>query len=377
MRVLLVNYEYPPLGGGGGILTHSLATDLRSRAEVAVLSSGARDLPVDLTESGVRVIRVPVIGRTERQRASPLSLAAFVPSAMTVGRRRLGSFVPDVVHTFFAIPSGPAGAAHARRYGVPHVLTVIGADIHDPSRRFSPDRFAPLRAIVRRVVRSADAVVAISTDIAERTRSLTGRADIEVVPCGVDPRPRPEPSRASLGWSDDDFVVVTTARLVRRKGIDHLIAAMAKLPDKARLEIVGHGPERARLEELARRSGRRITFAGDIDDAARDLRLVSADVFCQPSLHEGFGIAIVEAMGFSLPVIATDSGGPRDFIRHEVNGFLVTPGDDAELAARLGELASSSELRARMGAAAMKRANELTAEAMTETYMKKYESVRG
>jgi glycosyltransferase involved in cell wall biosynthesis len=376
MRVLLVNYEYPPLGGGGGILTRSLARNLAARGEVAVVTSGTKALPRIANEDGVGVVRVPVAGRTERRRASPVSLAAFVPSALAGGRRRLGSFRPDVVHTFFAIPSGPAGAALARRYGVPHVLTVIGADVHDPSRRFSPDRFAPLRAAMRRVVRSADAVVAISTDVAERTRELTGRTDIDVVPCGVDPRPLPARSRTGLGWSDDDVVIVTTARLVARKAIDVLIRAMGKLPPNARLEIVGDGPERDGLEALASTTAARITFAGDVDDAQRDLRLVSADVFCQPSLHEGFGIAIVEAMGCGLPVVATDSGGPRDFVRDGVNGFLAPPADDAALAARLAELVASADLRAAMGAEARKSADELTSASMTDLYMRTYERVR-
>ncbi len=330
-------------------------------------------MPVDAIEDGVRVVRVPVVGRSEKQRASPISLATFPPSARIRGFPLLKGFRPDVVHTFFAIPSGPAGMYAARYYRVPHVLTVIGADVHDPSRRFSPDRFAPLRAVTRRIIRSADAVVAISSDIASRADALSGRGDIEVIGCGVEPRPMPERDRAALGWSEDDFVVVTTARLVPRKAIDVLIEAMRAAPAHARLEVVGDGPERARLEVLAKQTGRRITFAGDIDDGARDLRLASADVFCQPSMHEGFGIAIVEAMAFGLPVIATDSGGPRDFVRTGENGFLVQPGAVGELGRRLAELASSADLRRRLGANAKRDSEGLSSEAMTASYRRVYE----
>jgi glycosyltransferase involved in cell wall biosynthesis len=375
LNVLIVDYEYPPLGGGGGILTRSLARELAKERQVAVLTTGTPSLPRDTTEDGVRVVRVPVLGRTAKQTASPISLATFPPSA----RLRFGAlkgFRPDVVHTFFAIPSGPAGILAARHFRVPHVLTVIGADVHDPSRRFSPDRFAPLRAVTRRVIRSAAAVAAISSDIAERAHELSGRSDIEVIGCGVEPRPKPEPDRGALGWSDDDFVVVTTARLVPRKAIDVLIEAMRTLPENARLEIVGDGPERTNLEALAAATGRRITFAGDADDAARDLRIASADVFCQPSMHEGFGIAIVEAMAFGLPVIATDSGGPRDFVRSGRNGYLVPPGDAETLAARLADLAASRDLCARLGAQAARDAEGLSADAMTRSYLRIYERVR-
>jgi glycosyltransferase involved in cell wall biosynthesis len=375
MRILLVNYEYPPLGGGGGILTQSLARNLARIAEVVVLASGTKDLPRETISDGVRVVRVRVVGRTRRQQASPVSLAAFVPSARIAGRRRLGAWSPDVVHTFFAIPSGPAGAAASRHYRAPHVLTVIGADIHDPSRRFSPDGFAPLRAIVRNVVRGATAVAAISADVAGRTQALTGRSGMKVIPCGVDPRPLPAPSRAALGWEPDEFVIVTTARLVPRKAVHRLITAMVSLPPRCRLEIIGDGPQRETLEALARTTGRRIVFAGDIDDTARDLRLMSADAFCQPSLHEGFGIAILEAMGCGIPVVATDSGGPRDFVSDGVNGFLVPPADASVFAARLGELAGDPARRARMGKAAASTAGKLTAAAMTDKYLQLYASV--
>jgi phosphatidylinositol alpha 1,6-mannosyltransferase len=151
---------------------------------------------------------------------------------------------------------------------------------------------------------------------------------------------------------------------------------MASLPAGCRLEVIGDGPERAALEELARGTGRRIVFAGDVDDHARDVRLMSADVFCQPSLHEGFGIAIVEAMACGRCVVATDSGGPRDFVTDGVDGFLVKPGDVASLADALRDLATDSSRVERMGAAARSTSMGLTAAAMTDSYVRIYESAR-
>src|SRR5437764_15099206 len=98
MRVLLVNYEYPPLGGGGGILTRSLARELARSDDVCVLASRASGLERDTIEDGVRVVRVPVIGRNERERASPMSLATFVPSGYLPGFRTLDGLRPGGVH---------------------------------------------------------------------------------------------------------------------------------------------------------------------------------------------------------------------------------------------------------------------------------------
>lgn len=376
MRVLLVNYEYPPLGGGGGILTQSLVRHLARRADVVVLTSGTGGLPRQSEESGARIVRVPVLGRSERERSSSISLATFVPAAGLFGPRGLGGWSPDIVHAFFAIPSGLTGALVARRHRVPFILTLIGADVHDPSRRFSPDRFRPLGAIVRRVARAASAITAISTDVADRGQALTGRGNIEVIPCGIEPRELPEPSRAALGWAADDFVIVTTARLVARKAIDRLILAMDALSPNARLEIIGDGPELVALQQLASGIDRRIEFAGSLDDRQRDARLASADVYCQPSLHEGFGIAILEAMGYGLPAVVTDAGGPRDFVVDGENGFLVRPGDEHALASRLNDLAGDAVRRSRLAEAAREQAIRLSAESMTNAYAAVYESAR-
>lgn len=374
VRILIVNYEYPPLGGGGGVLSRMLVAELGRAHDVVVLTSRGLDLPRESFDDGARVIRAPVPGRSDPNKASMASLLAFPVAARRAAARSLGRWRPDVVHTFFAVPSGPAGAALARRRRAPHVLTVIGADIYDPTRRLSPDRFRPLGATVGRVVRGAEAVAAISSDIASRATALTGREGIAVIPCAAEETPLPRPDRTALGWGRSEVVVVSTARLVARKGYDVLIRAAALAPENVRLVIVGDGPQRAALETLAAETGRRVELTGSLSAAERDLRLVSADAFALASHHEGFGIAILEAMRAGIPVVATDAGGPPDFVGD--GGFLVPPGDDAELADRLTRLAKDPALRERMGAAARARAADFTPPRMATRYLSLYDEAR-
>lgn len=372
MRILIVNYEFPPLGGGGGVLTRTLASELAREHEVTVLTSSGAGSPGDAVEDGVHIVRVSVTGRRDAARASLPSMLSFVPAARLRARSLARDRSFDLVHTFFAVPSGPAGSGIARRRGVPHVLTVIGADVHDPSR-LSPDRFLPLGKVVTGVVRRADAVTAISSDIAGRARRLTGREDIEVVSCAIPQQTLPASDRTSLGWTSDDFVVVAVARLVARKGFDVLIRAVAVAPAAVKLEIVGDGPERAALEALAAEvAPGRVHFAGAVDAAAKALRLASADAFALLSFHEGFGLVYLEAMHAGLAVVAGDVGGQTDFLVHGRNSLLVPPGAVEPLAETLSTLSADGPLRRTLAEAGRKTAETFTPARMAAEYLRTY-----
>ena len=107
MRILFCNYEYPPLGGGGGVVMAALARHLARRHDVTVLTSRAGDLAPDEMDSGVRVVRVPVFFRKELAVANFPSMFAYLPSGFLRGTKlgREANF--HVINTHFAVPTGP------------------------------------------------------------------------------------------------------------------------------------------------------------------------------------------------------------------------------------------------------------------------------
>ena len=142
MRILFCNYEYPPLGGGGGVVMAALARQLARRHEVTVLTSRAGDLTAEANDQGVRVVRAPVFFRRQLAVANFPSMLAYLPSGFVRGMalRRPGF---DVINTHFVVPTGPLGHALARAMHVPNVLSVHGGDLFDPSKGSSPHRHAP------------------------------------------------------------------------------------------------------------------------------------------------------------------------------------------------------------------------------------------
>ena len=172
MKILFCNYEYPPLGGGGGIVMAALARQLARRHQVTVLTSRANGLPPVSIEEGIRVIRVPVLFRKHMAVANFPSMLAYLPSGFVRGLLLARQHTFDIVNTHFALPSGPLGHALSRVYRVPNVLSVHGGDLFDPSKASSPHRHAPLRQSVRWLLKAADAVIGQSQDTLDRVRSI-------------------------------------------------------------------------------------------------------------------------------------------------------------------------------------------------------------
>lgn len=353
MRILFCNYEYPPLGGGGGVVMAALARHLARRHDVTVLTSRAAGLSASDDDQGVRVLRVPVFFRRELAVANFPSMLAYLPSGLMEGlRRRHGRF--DVINTHFAVPSGPLGQVLSRIHGVPNVLSVHGGDLFDPSKASSPHRHAVLRAAVRSMLRSADAIVGQSQDTVRHVQSLYGvQRQVELIPLGID---RPEsvtPSpRAAFGVPDDAFTLITIGRLVARKATEQLLELLRHPHlENAHLIVVGDGPEAADLQRRAADPAihSRVHWLGNASEKVKLAALSISDAFISASQHEGFGLVFLEAMAAGLPVVCYDRGGQVDFLATGQTGHLVHLNDREGLARAAVALRDNAAERAAMG----------------------------
>ncbi len=308
--------------------TALLAHEMAKRHDVTVLTSQALNLPREIVENGVKIIRVPVLFRRKEAVANVLSMFVYVVRGMIIGRSLLGRNQYDVINTHFVLPTGPVGDALAAWSGIPNVLMVHGSDLYDPSRFISPHRHPLLRAWIRRLLRRADLVVGHSKNILDNMRRFyTPEIEGVRIPAMIQRPKVGAASRARYGCKEDDVLFVTVGRLVPRKGISQLISMMDRLrKEPVRLLILGTGPQGHLLKEETRRRQleKQIVFMGQVEESEKFRILQMSDVFVSASQHEGFGLVFLEAMASGLPIICYDHGGQTDFLRDQETGCVVS-----------------------------------------------------
>jgi glycosyltransferase involved in cell wall biosynthesis len=353
MRILLINYEYPPLGGGAGQATASLAREFAAAGhQTLVLTSRFRGQPDVEDVDGFRIRRVPVI-RRRKDRCTPPEMLTFLASASWTALREIRSWKPDASIAFFGIPSGPVGWLLKVVAGVPYIVSLRGGDVPG----FQPYDLALFHKLLGPAIRflwkKSAAIVANSGGLQALGQRFAPDLPISVIPNGVDAN-RFHPARDDAARRRP-VRLLFVGRVVFQKGLDVLLRALAALPPTLdyELEIIGDGDARPALTIQIAESGLtpRVTFVGWCDRAHIAERYRAADLFVFPSRDEGMPNGVLEAMASGLPIIATAIAGSEELVRDGENGLLVPAEDHAALATALTRLISDAPARHRMGRA--------------------------
>ncbi len=279
-------------------------------------------------------------------------------SCITALRSKLKELQPEIVHTHLL---------HADLYGLK-----AAEDVNIPVRvssRHNNDRFRRnwfVKQINRYSMRSANRVIAISEAVAQFVRDIEGipAHKVQIIRYGLEApllesaMPARQETRRELGYPEDQHVVGFFGRLVYQKGVDVLIEAMKdvmRLHPEAKLLIVGDGPDRPSLTRQAAKSGigEAVQFAGWVDQANR--LMPACDMIIVPSRWEGFGLVTLEAMGWSLPLVASCTSSLPEIIVDGETGLLVSPEDPSALATAISNLLANSDTARAYGRAGYQR----------------------
>jgi glycosyltransferase involved in cell wall biosynthesis len=415
MRVLFLNYEYPPLGGGAANATSYILREFSKIPDLEVdlvTSSEADKFSLEKISSNIKIHKLP-IGKNEKNLhfQSKKDILVYAWKAYFYSKKLAAKNKYDLTHSFFSVPCGFLSLLLKRKYGLPYIVSLRGADVPGYSDRF-PLIYIFLTPLIRYIWKKADQVISNSQGLKELALKTNAGQVIGIIYNGIDIEQfRPSHERLNTEHGTDNteqgaggmehgtqstehgtesikhvigqsgLKILCISRLTRRKGINYLIEAIGKMVEKypnLSLQIVGEGDAKEELEKQAQGANLspKIEFMGGIAHEKTPEIYNSADVFVLPSLNEGMSNTMLEALASGLPIITTDTGGSKELVQDGENGFIVKMKDSADIAEKIEKLMVAPELAQIMGEASRRRALEMSWTNVAKSYYGLYKTVK-
>ena len=368
LRIALFSGNYNYVRDGANQALNRLADYLlRQSATVRVYAPVVAEPAFEATGDLVPVSSVAFPGRGEYR--IPLRLSGKT-------RRDLEVFVPNVVHVSSPDPVAHAAVTWGRKHSIP-VVASVHTRFETYLRYYNMAWGEPLiEAILRRLYRRCDALVAPSESMAQVLRDARMNYDISIWSRGVDretfnPQRRSAHWRQTFGIADNDVAIGFLGRLVMEKGLDVFSDTVDELKRRSiahKVLIIGEGPARGWLEARIPDA----IFAGFQVGSDLGQAVASMDVLFNPSVTETFGNVTLEAMACGLPVVAAEATGSQSLVDDRASGRLIRPGAVHQFAEALREYVQQPDLRARHGAAGEARAHDFSWDSINQTVADTY-----
>lgn len=374
-RILVLNFEYPPIGGGGASATRYLFDELAKDAgmRIDLVTSATGEMRVEERHSErIRVIRLPV-GKRELHYWRQDEVLRYILAARTETRRRLGAERYHLCHAIFGFPAG--FVAYRLRRRLPYIVSLHGSDVPGFNRRFAW-QYPILRPLFRRIWRNARAVTVVSDALRALAAETDPTVPFQVIPNGVDTqRFRPPATEREPGKR-----LVAVCRLIGRKNLHLLLEALPRVRERhpeVSLSIVGEGDRRKELEQQARRLGleRAVDFRGRVPHEDLPAEYHQADLLVLPSEWEGMPITLLEAMACGLPAVVTEGGGSREVVTD--NAVLIPVGSTDAIIEAVSGLLDDPARRRDMGRRSRELAMGFGWDLVAARYRALYDEVAG
>ncbi len=376
MKILMLNYEFPPMGGGGGQAHLALLRQYADRHDLSVDVLTSAPKPGLFTEEFARNIRIHKVGIHKKDlhlwRRSEIMV--WLVRAGSFHRRLLRRSKYDLVHAFFGFPTGWLCYRTAKR--LPYVISLRGSDVPGANARLKLDYKILGPLIFKPIWQKASALVACSEGLKARALQFLPSAEIQVIANGVDLE-RFHP--AAPAKDPAELRLLTVGRLSVTKRLPLLLEMVELLRcrgSKTHLTIVGGGALEAELrQQLDRRNLRAaVTLMGRREGSEMPEIYRQHDLLVSASMQEGMSNAMLEAMASGLPIVTTRCEGVDELIAD--NGIVVDESQPETLAAAIRRLAGDPATLQAMSIAARKKAENFGWDKVAEAYLQLYAKVK-
>ena len=378
MRILFLNYEYPPLGGGAAnanaYLLEAYAEYPDLTVDLVTSSPDPEAHMVSLSEN-IKLHLLP-IGKTKEtlHHQSQKDLLVYSFKAYRLAQKLMRENEYDVIHAFFTVPCGVLAWRLGKQKNIPYIVSLRGSDVPGYSERFSA-LYTFLTPLITKVWAHASQVVSNSSGLRELALRSAPEQPIAIIPNGVDTKKFTPETPVQEEW----IITAGATRVTERKGLDLIIRALPVLLQvhpQLVFEIMGEGSALESLGDLVTELGveKNVRFLGRIPSSETPQYYGRAKVFILPSANEGMSNALLEALASGLPVIVTDTGGSQELVQEGENGYIIERESEAIIVA-VRKLLADEALRVSMGQKSRARAVGQSWAQVAEQYVQLYRKV--
>ena len=327
LRILMLNYEFPPLGGGASPVSYEIAKGyVKLGHSVDVITMNMKGLKEFEKKDGINIYRVPC-WRTKKEICHPWEQYSYLRNAKKFLKTHMKTHTYDINHTHFIIPTGVLALWLKKKFGLGYIITAHGSDVLGYNKRFKY-LYPLLISKWKKIVKEAKLVITPSKFLQDKIKSITIQGNFAVIPNGIDKnkfKPLKKQKR-----------ILVVARLFENKGVQDILDALVGLDMQGwKIDIVGDGPYRKVLEKKIKENNlsRIVKLRGWVDNNSKEMKQLygHASIFVSASYFENMSIVLLEALASGCNVLASNVGGNPEVITNKNNLFEVGNVDDLRM----------------------------------------------
>jgi glycosyltransferase involved in cell wall biosynthesis len=368
MKILMLNNEYPPLGGGQASANKSIMDVLQSKYHthsVDLITSSVNEFRRENTSIG-EIFYLNIGKRNKNYHYQNVKdLMYFSLKSLFFARKLVRKNTYDMLIAWAGVPSGFVAYLLKKCFRIPYVVLLRGPDVPFHEAKWKILDKLIFRHLSPVIWRNAFKVIANSEELKNLAHKSSTNQRISIIENGVD----------FNFWKNDfkrqlpDFeriVLISVGRISKIKGFDLVIRAISELKiENIEYWIVGDGPEKNNLQILAQKlhCDNKVKFVGIKNKNELRELLHQSTLFCLPSYNEGMSNALIEAMACGLPVVVTDVGGTYELVKE--NGIIVEKGNSNAIAEAINKIISDNHNYKQMSNKAVEISKEMSWEIKT------------
>ncbi|MDA3855137.1 MAG: glycosyltransferase family 4 protein [Candidatus Woesearchaeota archaeon] len=373
MRVIILNYEYPPLGGGAANATKYILKEFSKyeNLEIDLITSSTNKFKVEKISRNITIHYLNINKKNKNihtQSNKDLLIYSLKAYFYTIKLRIKKKY--DFIHAFFGIPGGFIAMLQFK----PYIVSLRGSDVPFYSKKYELLDKLFFKWLSKVIWFFARDVISNSKGLKELAKKTSKKQKIGIIYNGIDTTEfitKKQNENKQTNTKNKKLKILCVGRLIERKGYKYLIDAIEPIKDKIRIDFIGEGPSKGELKKKS--IGLNIKFLGIIEHDKLSKIYPNYDIFILPSFNEGMSNTVLEAMAAGLGIIVTDTGGTSELIKN--NGFIVKTANSKEITKAIQKYLNDKNVLKIHSKKSRELAEKMSWETVAKKYYEYYEKI--